>query len=79
MDFDIDKAQLERLAEDFGEIEYIDLPMRENKLNIGRAKVYFKTRQASIDFSNFSDGLLYKERKLKCSVIKSDNELKRQD
>ena len=53
--------------------------MRENGLNMGRAKIYFKTRQASIDFSNFSDGLLYKERKLKCSVIKSENELEKQN
>lgn len=44
--------------------------MKENGLNMGRAKVYFKKKQASVDFSNFTDGLLYKERKLKCSVIK---------
>ena len=79
MDFDIDKAELERLAEDFGEIEYIDLPIRQNGLNMGRAKVYFKTRQASVDFSNFCDGLLYKERKLKCSVMKSENEIKKKN
>jgi hypothetical protein len=52
--------------------------MKENGLNMGRAKVYFKSRQASVDFSNFTDGLLYKERKLKSSVIKSENELKKQ-
>lgn len=39
--------------------------------------MYFKTKQATIDFSNFSDGLLYKERKLKSSVLKSENELKK--
>jgi hypothetical protein len=46
---------------------------------MGRAKIYFKTKQASEDFSNFSNGLLYKERKLKCSVMKSDNEMNKKN
>lgn len=78
LDFDIDKAEIERLAEDFGEIQFIDMTIRENGLNRGSAKVYFKTRQGSLDFQQFSDGLKYRERRFKSSVIKSEHELEKQ-
>lgn len=63
------------MAEDFGEIEYIDMPMKENGLNRGASKVYFKTRQARLDFQAFADGLKYRDRRFKCTIIKTDQEL----
>jgi RNA recognition motif-containing protein len=47
LDFDIDRSELVRLAEDFGEIEHIELPMKENGLNTGIAKIYFKNKKSS--------------------------------
>jgi hypothetical protein len=44
-------------------------------LNRGGARIYFKTKQGSLDFKEFSDGLKYHDRRLKCTVIKSENEL----
>lgn len=72
LDFDIDRDEIQRLAEDFGEIEFIDMPMKENGLNRGSSRIYFKTRQGHLDFQAFADGLKYRDRRFKCTIIKTE-------
>jgi RNA recognition motif-containing protein len=60
LDFDITVAELTRLAKDFGDVKYIDLPMRAGNLNSGTATIYFAKSPQAQDFSHFCHGLDFK-------------------
>lgn len=57
------------MANDYGTVTYVDIPMRLNGINRGFATVYFEKKTEALSFINFIDGFLYKDRKLSAHYI----------
>ena len=69
IDFEMTKQEVEKLASDYGEIQYIDMDMKNSKINKGYCKVYFSNKNSAVQFNSFINGLKYQDRKLSGQLI----------
>jgi hypothetical protein len=65
IDFYTTKQDLLDIANKFGEIEAIEIPMKANKKNKGHAFVTFKEKTQAMKFVEFADNLSINKRKIK--------------
>ena len=75
LDYDITLLQLQKLADDYGEVSHIDLNQRHSGINKGFATVYFQQRKSAQQFATFLDDFLYQDRRLKAQFVNTSHSL----